>query len=424
MKIGKLHHLTIALLLVCGSMYFCYTQYYPLYLAKKKGPKIVERKSRSNGKGEVTLLSKTYKIDQKYMSMQGPNSFHPEIIMTNDVDSSKTIYLTGVRSHLVNVDDSKTLSAEFFCHSNLTFAHGGITPEKHNESFNPPTHMDWRIFTLIPGKLEVNLPEGFGIPIKANTPLDYFTMTLNQNPGNEPGELRVKTSLIWSDKTTGIQPVFRRHLYVYQQHEETEKDNTVAATFTHSGQLCGQSTDGNQTGLVPSSFGPRLSQHPGATCCVDNASPGGILSQFGSQNTIHWMVPPGEHTYRSDVSNQFKLPYATKAHYVTGHLHPYAKSLQLIDLETKEVLFSIESEDFKDKIGVEKMTEVTSQEGVLIKPEGRYELVTKYHNTSDEPIDAMAILYLYLAENPQSATAQANETAPTFLGAAAIPPVK
>ena len=136
------------------------------------------------------------------------------------------------------------------------------------------------------------------------------------------------------------------------------------------------------------------------------------------------MVPPGEHTYRSDVSNQFKLPYATKAHYVTGHLHPYAKSLQLIDLETKEVLFSIESEDFKDKIGVEKMTEVTSQEGVLIKPEGRYELVTRYHNTSDEPIDAMAILYLYLAENPQSTTAQANETAPTFIGAAAIPPVK
>ena len=359
----------------------------------------------------MTLLSQTYKIDQKYMSMQGPSSYQSEIVMTDDVDSSKTIYLTGVRSHLVNVDDSKTLSAEFFCHSNLTFAHKGITPQEHNGSFNPPTHMDWRIFTLIPGKLEINLPKGFGIPIKADTPLDYFTMTLNQNPGSEPGELRVKTSLIWSDKATGIQPVFRRHLYVYQQHEKTEKNNSAGVTFTHSGQLCGQSTDGDQTGQVPSSFASRLSQHPGATCCVDNASPSGILNQFGSKNTIHWMVPPGIHIYRSDVSNQFKLPYATRAYYVTGHLHPYAKSLQLIDLETKEVLFDIKSKDFKDKIGVEEMSEVISQEGVLIKPDGRYELVTTYNNTTDKPIDAMAILYLYLAENPHLEVDRAKKTA-------------
>jgi hypothetical protein len=114
------------------------------------------------------------------------------------------------------------------------------------------------------------------------------------------------------------------------------------------------------------------------------------------------MIPPGKQVYRTDVSNQFELPFDTKAHYVTGHLHPYATALRLIDLDTGEELFGIESEDFGDKIDVAKMTDFTSELGVPIRKGGRYELVADYNNTTDHEIDGMAILYLYLAERSDS----------------------
>ncbi len=75
------------------------------------------------------------------------------------------------------------LSDEFFCHSNLTFCPQSTTPEDHNAAFEQPKHMEWRLFTLVPGRMQVNLPSGFGIPIKGATQVDYFTMALNQNPG-------------------------------------------------------------------------------------------------------------------------------------------------------------------------------------------------------------------------------------------------
>ena len=71
-----------------------------------------------------------------------------------------------------------------------------------------------------------------------------------------------------------------------------------------------------------------------------------------------------------------------------------------MDLESGEVVFEIVSEDFTDRPGVKRMSEIRLPEGRLVKAGHRYELVADYENPLPGPIDAMAILYVYLAEEP------------------------
>lgn len=110
------------------------------------------------------------------------------------------------------------------------------------------------------------------------------------------------------------------------------------------------------------------------------------------------MVPPGEHEYHTEVTPQLELPYDTYIHYATGHLHPFAESLKLVDMDSGETLLEINSSDFNDKFAVEHMSEFSSKDGIMVRKDGRYELIAKYHNTGSHPVDAMAILYFYASE--------------------------
>lgn len=360
----------------------------------------------SRTENSVELLSGRYQIRGYFPSMLGPSSNLPKILLATDTPLDETIWLTGVESEVVADDTTAPISAEYFCHANLTFSPGSTTPEAHNASFDSPKHQDWRLFTLVPGRMQIELPDGFGIPVRNTTAMDFYTMSLNQNPGTPGADIRMRSRVHFVREqavTKPIRPLFRRALYVYQQFQDL-KPRSAAAELAksqqqHTGEACALESRRDQRGAIPSSFGADPT-HPGASCCVKNASEGGVMEQFGPENTIHWIVPPGSHAYQSEVSEQFELPFDTTAHYVTGHLHPYGRSLRLIDLESGEPVFEIVSEDFHDKIGVERMSEVRSTEGVWLQHGGRYRLICEYENPTDKPIDAMAILYVYLAEEP------------------------
>jgi hypothetical protein len=198
-----------------------------------------------------------------------------------------------------------------------------------------------------------------------------------------------------------IRPLFRRALYINQQHvPETHLlgDLQLAEHGAHQGEMCGEICFGDQVGRTPSWFLANQNLdllHPGATCCVENASASGVVKQFGMQNTVHWMVPPGRHLYRTEVTEQLNLPCDTTVHYVTGHLHPFGRRLWLRDLESGQTLFEVTGEDYDDRLGVARISEIVSHEGVSIAKDRRYELVTEYVNPGTSATDAMAILYLY-----------------------------
>ena len=53
--------------------------------------------------------------------------------------------------------------------------------------------------------MDIRLREGFGVPLKAGTRLDNFTMALNQNAGKPDRTVRMKTN-IWYRRAGAGEP--------------------------------------------------------------------------------------------------------------------------------------------------------------------------------------------------------------------------
>jgi len=188
-----------------------------MYLRGDAGGRVVARDLDSNGSGKLTLLSKSYTIDRLYQSMMGPAS-HQQNIHLVDNDKRSLLWLTGVRCDLVDSDGKSTASQDFFCHSNLTFATlpDGSKPEPDGRT----ACAEGRLFTLVPGRMELSLPEGFGVPVYSDELLDSFTMALNLNHRGQPVKLKFRTCVLFAQNSSAasneMKPLFRRALYAYE----------------------------------------------------------------------------------------------------------------------------------------------------------------------------------------------------------------
>ena len=112
----------------------------------------------------------------------------------------------------------------------------------------------------------------------------------------------------------------------------------------------------------------------------------------------HWIVPPGHNIYTTEITPQLNLPFDTTIHYATMHVHPFARGMELRDLTTGTTIFRLNSQDWRDRVGVAYVEEFKSIEGIPIQRHHRYELSAEYDNPLDGETDAMAILYLYFLE--------------------------
>ena len=373
-------------------------------LARENGwswPARAEGETIANGRDRVEVVSKPYTLDKIYMSMTGPSGNHPVSCLLPG-EKPQLVWLTGLQTEVLYATNRQNISPELCCHANLTFDPKRISPEQHNAEFGNSTHMDWRFFTLVPGRLQMSLPTGYGIPVLSDTPLDFFTMSLNLNVHDRAVKVRFKTTIDFvrdADATTPMKPLFRRALYVVQPLAGSGMEHMKMCTsMSHPGEGCVERIPTNVTGAVVS-------------------TKDGVQAQFGSDVTYHWMVPPGRHTYRAKVvANELNLTAPTTLHYGTAHLHPYGESLELYDVTAKQSILKIQAEDYRDKVGVARMGEFQSEQGIVIRPDHQYELRAEYNNTTSTDSDAMAIMYLYLLEkdfhHPTSKSLQANRGTP------------
>jgi len=238
----------------------------------------------------------------------------------------------------------------------------------------PTGNTDGRIFTLVPGQMGITLPAGFGIPIYSDERVDYFSMSLNLNVKDHIEKVRFKTAINFirdSELKAPMRPLFRRSVYAYEP---------VGVDSPHA--MC-QSSD-----------------HPGASCgpFIGQAASNAFLQSLGKSNTVHWMVPPGRYESHVPVTDQLELPCQTTLHFAAAHLHPFGKSISLRDRTSGETLFTINSKDFSDRLGVACMEQRVFAEGLTLYTDHDYELITIYDNTTATPVDAMSILYLYVLD--------------------------
>jgi hypothetical protein len=318
----------------------------------------------------VSLFSKPYVVDQVYRSMMGPDG-----VQKFAFDKSappELIWITGFEAEIVSGEDQRPVSPEFMCHSNLDF----LAPNEHTRLLrSQAAKTNRRLFTLSQGQMDVEFPDGFGVPVMSNETFALTTQVLNLNAQDEAFDVRHKTTLHFVKEAETPRPL--KPLYQIPLQ-------SLVLLEGHDG-FAGMAEGG----------------HSDATSCAvgEPARERTIDDGMGRKFAAHWVVEPGRHVYHTPVSRMMRVPPGgTTVHYIAVHLHPFAESLELRDWTTGETVFKSTAHNRRDQIGLRHVESYTSPEGIRIHENHGYELIATYDNTSGEPQDSMAVMFLYAAD--------------------------
>jgi hypothetical protein len=317
---------------------------------------------------EVSLLSDTYSVDRVYRSMTGPASVRR--FSFDRQGPPRLIWITGYRAEIVG-PDQKAMSPEFMCHSNLDFTDG----QEHANLMRDGNRTVRRLFTASQGQMQVAFPEGYGIPVLSNERFDLTTQVLNLNDQERSFDVRHETTL------------------QFVLDEEAGRAMKPLYQFALQSMVLLEGPDGFPG--VPEATGH------GTSCAVGEAALGEtpIGDDFGRKFAAHWVVEPGRHVYHTPVTKMVKIPAeSTTVHFIAVHLHPFAESLELRDWTAGETVFKSRARNREQAIGLRHVDSFTSEAGLVLYSDHGYELIATYDNTSGEPQDSMAVMYLYAAD--------------------------
>jgi hypothetical protein len=123
-----------------------------------------------------------------------------------------------------------------------------------------------------------------------------------------------------------------------------------------------------------------------------------FLDNYKRVFTGHWVLPDSLETTQTDVTRMLNLSTNTLVHFFSVHVHPFCKSLELIDNTTGISIYKAEMIGSKDKVGLEVIPVKSVPEGILFYNKHNYKLISVYHKTQAERHTAMATMYLYCEE--------------------------
>ena len=310
----------------------------------------------------LTLISDTLLIDSTYHSMEGP--YHQLRFTIGSAERADTLWITGITADVVT-PDLAALPVEYFCHANLDY-----DPELHRRLFNTSRMTSNRLFTLSQGNEAMRFPDGFGIPVRSDEPLYLTTQVLSNNGVEAAQQVRVRIRLQYVRK--GERPM--KSLFL------------TSAT----GMV---STDGHE-----GHFGMHADHHVGSATAGVAKSGHEYRDTLGQRFSGHWVVPPGKHSVRTVVTKWLNLDSDKRVHHIGVHVHPFAQRITLRDMTAGRDVFSSLVTPLDGRIGISKVTDLSSEAGLRLFADHHYELVADYENPTAQPVDAMAVLFLYMRD--------------------------
>jgi hypothetical protein len=328
----------------------------------------------------VVTESEILTMDRVYKSMFGPKDL--DVVMLLSTDKPEVLWVKAIKAEIVGADGESPESPEYFCHS--TFVNSQSQPVRSQKILGPTLGRTQMMFTLVQGMTEVRFPEGFAMPVLSNDSFNNYVMVMNPTERDEPIRVGVDSRIEYardSELEERMKPLFLLALVTKVPLEGQDGDH---ASHDHGGEHSCLSAGADVM----------------AAASVDRAGRKFVpisKSESGVEQTGHWYVPPGRHVYRHRLEPMTEsIPYDAKAHYIFAHLHPFGESLELIDLTTGESVFKAFANNYPDQVAVEKITKYSSTEGIPILRDHDYEIVAVYNNTTDQDVDSMAVMYLYL----------------------------
>lgn len=319
------------------------------------------------------ILSPVYTIDRIYRSMMGPQSSTQFSLLEG---KPELVWIVGYATSMAKPDGVTPAGAEFMCHSNLNVDAG-----EHHGSF--PTRIrlkGGRLFTVSQGQLEIDLPDGFGVPMMSNHLLKLYTQVLNLNHEGEEIEVRhnVRIDFIRDrDLPEPLTPLIESAVWGMK---------LVLGMDGYYGMSRGAAD--------PARHGPGCMVGPPVESSTREEHT--VDDGMGRLFTGHWLVKPGREVNHTLVTRPLLLPYDTTIHYIAVHLHPFAESLELRDLTEDRTVYKSTTRQAEAGIGLAEVEYFSSVEGLPIDKDHEYELISIYNNTSGEVQDSMATMLLFL----------------------------
>lgn len=332
-----------------------------------------ENRSGSPHVYSVTVLSPVYKIDRIFKSMDGPAA-EQKIDLLKD-QPPELIWIRAFYTEIVGADGITSMPQDFMCHANITFDAG-----KHKAIFLGKRNDVNRVMTLSQGQLSARFPEGFGMPVRSDETLTLVTQVLNLNFKDNP-DYQV------------------RHKVTVEFIRDRDLKEPLKPLFITSGTGMVSIDGAGARWQIPDEAGMKH----GVSCVLafgaPNAKPNAYPQDaFGHKFTVHWAVPPGKQVYPTNVTKMMNLTYDTTLHYAISHLHPYAESLELRDITTGKSLFKVHAHNFNHGMGLSRVDDFSSKQGIPLFKDHDYELVSVYNNTTSVNQDAMVGMIMFLLD--------------------------
>ena len=291
------------------------------------------------GSGKVTVRTKTIELgplhlDRIYHSMEGPSQ-------RTRFDMSDVELLTGFSTRVVDITTGEKMGDEFFCHSQLQLDN------------------NTRLLVNATGIDVIRFPDGFGMPIQqilkgvpeSGREVSLLGMVLNNHEENidRLTKLEVTLEYLTADdwqKSPGMKKLFKVGIPVMVQQEGS------AGMHHDMGDV-----------------------------------------QMVEDLPAHWVVPPGRQVQQKKYSDV--LPVDATVHYIAVHMHNYGVSMRLTDLTENKVLWQTNVVNESNRVQIQEIPVYRSVTGFPMYRDHEYEVEAVYDNSSDRPVDAMAVMYIF-----------------------------
>lgn len=330
----------------------------------------------TSSNGEIcttTLKSASLLIDDIYYSMEGPAAYKRFKLNENE---DQLYWVKGFEANANSTLEASTNSNDLICHVNFYhsniehFARMGL----HDRIGVQP---ESQLITLTTGALNVEFPKGFAYPVFSNEKILVGSQALNLNEADQSFLLNYDYKIHYTKKKgEDMKPLYMKYLVMALPYENDLAEQKHLAEY----------------------------HIPDFVTCAGPTSKTiyKTYDTHGQTVTAFWKVPTGKHTYVNQVNYLLKLKKPETIHYINAHVHPYAKSLELIDATTNVSLFKSNIRCAKNKKGIMEIPSFSSEEGITVYPDHDYKLLLEVDNTTNEPVEMMASFYVYFHDQELS----------------------
>lgn len=307
----------------------------------------------------TSYISPSLVIDNIYKSMEGPKSQNNFQLNPN---KEELVWITSFETQAISNNEKDTLSNDFICHSNIDYFE-----KEHFDKWQLNYRIGEqypRITTMSNGIEKYKFPKGYGFPVFTNENLFLITQTLNHNIKNEIFTIKHKLNIGYKTQNSITKPLMSKTVFIMLPYESKDP---------YKG---------------PTKNSPLL-------CLPVETKNHSYTNNIGQSLSGHWVIFPGKNTFQFDITNQLQLKDSTSMHHIATHLHPFAETLALRDKTLDSTLYISVAKNYSNKIGLSNVSHFSSENGTMLYPNHKYELVLKTNNTTNENQDMMASMFVF-----------------------------